>query len=49
MEHRPRLASTSRVSCATYNMKAITFSGVPVNLARKSSRCVAMPVGQVFM
>ncbi len=27
--------------------KATTCSGVPVNLARRSSRCVAIPVGQV--
>ena len=44
---KPSAASSRRTSSARAVKKATTCSGVPVNFARRSSRWVAMPVGQV--
>jgi hypothetical protein len=44
----PRLARISRTCSATKLKNVTTWSGVPLNLARRSARWVAMPVGQVL-
>ena len=45
---KPSWASSSRTSCAMNMKKLITCSGLPLNRARNSGSCVAMPCGQVF-
>ena len=47
MLRAPSAASSARTSSAMAVAKRATCSGVPVNFARRSSRWVAMPVGQV--
>ena len=46
-DRAPTAASDRRRSSARRRKNATTISGVPVNLARRSSRWVAIPVGQV--
>ena len=46
-DRAPIAASSRRRSSASASAKRSTCSGVPVNLARRSARCVAIPVGQV--
>ena len=46
-DRAPTAASSRRRSSATARKNRSTISGVPVNLARRSSRWVAMPVGHV--
>ena len=47
-EGRPSLARSCRISSASSLKRRTTCSGLPRNFARRSGRCVAMPVGHVL-
>jgi hypothetical protein len=46
---RPSEARISRTSSAMKLKRLITFSGVPVNFARRSGRWLHTPTGQVLL